>query len=311
MRLVPGCYGKLPVHGDFIRHGIPGPEVDLLDDWIQGGIVSSRQVLGGGWDAAFDACPPQRFVFQAGPGSRVLAGVVTASRDKPGRRFPFFVFVAVDALQAGLEPTLVPASVSGFLEAAEQAALSGWPGLDLKGVLAKVDTIPAAADGEGAKKAVVGFAAPGTAPALWQKMFGSSDDPRRYLLVHNLAETLRPGAQPRYALRLPGISGEPEVAFWLELGRRLTRRPGLPTLSLWRVGRDGAAAGLSLLYDTLKAAYFLPLWWPERKSNLMYPLADPAEGPDLRLQQARERYGAVLEDPGMRLTTLLTRLGQP
>jgi type VI secretion system protein ImpM len=308
MPWVPGCYGKLPVHGDFIRHGISGPEVDLLDEWIQGGIVSSRQVLGAGWDAAFEASFPQRFVFQAQAGGRVLAGVVAASRDKPGRRFPFLIFVALDARQVGLDPTLLPAAVAGFLEAAEQAAVSGWPGLDLKGVLAKIDALPAAVDAEGAKKAVVGFAGPGTGPALWQKMFGSSDDPRRYLLVHNLAETLRPGAQPRYALRLPGITGEVEVAFWLELGRRLTRRPALPTLTLWRVG-SGGGAGLTLLYDALKASYFLPLWWPERKSNLLFPLAEPAQGPDLRLQQARERYASLLEDPAMRLTTLLTRLG--
>jgi type VI secretion system ImpM family protein len=41
MRLSAGCFGKLPIHGDFIRHNV-GPEVDKLDEWLQGGIVSSR-----------------------------------------------------------------------------------------------------------------------------------------------------------------------------------------------------------------------------------------------------------------------------
>jgi type VI secretion system protein ImpM len=309
MRLSPGCYGKLPLHGDFIRHHVPGSEVGLLDEWIQAGIVSSRQALGASWDGLFDAAPPQRFLFQAAPGGRVLAGVVGPSHDKPGRRFPFLIFAAADPREAGLEPTLVPAACSAFLEGAEAAARSAGSGGDLKAFLARVDALPGGVDAEAVRKAVQGAWAAGAGQALWQKLFGSPQDPRKYLLVHNLVETLRSGAVPRYVLRLPGVSDEGDVSFWLDLGRRLSRRPGLPTLAMWRRGGEGGQGGLTLLYDALKASYFLPLWWPDRKSTLLFPLADPAEGPDQRLQQARERYAGILEDPSLRLGALLSKFG--
>ena len=110
-------------------------------------------------------------------------------------------------------------------------------------------------------------------------------------------------------LRFPWADGPAEAAFWLELCRRIGRRPGLPTLSVWGSGRNGGPGGLGIAYEELKAGYFVPLFWPERPGPLLFPLADASgSGSAARIQQARERYGALLEDPEQRLSGLLARL---
>ena len=63
------------------------------------------------------------------------------------------------------------------------------------------------------------------------------------------------------------------------------------------------------MYYSLKANYFMPLWWPERKGSLLFALDDPGDTPDSSLQAAREKYAALLDDPVMRLSALLNRLG--
>jgi type VI secretion system protein ImpM len=307
MRLSAGCFGKVPIHGDFIRHNV-GPEVDRFDEWLQAGIVSSRTVMGASWDASFNAMPPQRFLYQVA-GGRVLAGVISASIDKPGRRYPFLVFTLIDPKTMGGELTALPAVLSSFFARAEEESRTGWQGLDLKSFLIRIESLALPSDFEEAKQSIIKFVAGRTNQAFWSELFGSDQDPRKYMLVHNLVDTLRGETVPRYALRFPHVTGEPEVCFWLELCRKLTKRSGLPTLSIWGKAREGGEAGMTLLFDDLKANYYSPLWWPEKKNNLLFPLAEASAGTDSRLPQAKQKYSPVLDDHAMRLSTLLMRLG--
>jgi type VI secretion system protein ImpM len=307
MRLSVGCFGKLPIHGDFIRHNV-GPEVDRLDEWLQGGIVSSRTAMGATWDAAFDGKPPQRFIYQAA-GGRVVAGVIAASIDKPGRRYPFLIFTILDPKTLGTEITALPMVLRSFFTLAEQEATTGWQGLDLKSFLVRIDSLALPTDFEEGKQSIVKYVGGHTNQVYWNELFGSAQDPRKYMLIHNLVETLKGGSVPRYALRFPRVTADPEVSFWLELCRKVSRRQGLPTLTLWGKGREGSEPGLTLVFDELKVNYFTPFWWPERKNNLLFPLADAAAAPDPRLQQAKDRYAPILDDGAMSLGTLMGKLG--
>lgn len=307
MRLSVGCFGKLPIHGDFIRHNV-GPEVDKLDEWLQGGIVSSRTAMGSAWDASFDGTPPQRFLYQAA-GGRVVAGVIAASIDKPGRRYPFLIFTILDPKTLGGEITTLPMVLRSFFTMAELEATTGWQGLDLKSFLVRIDSLALPTDFEEGKQSIVKFVAAHTNQALWNGLFGSDTDARKYMLIHNLVETLKGGSIPRYALRFPRVTGDAEVSFWLELCRKLARRPSIPTFSMWGKGRETAEPGLTLVFDDLKVNYFVPFWWPEKKNNLLFPLADASPTPDPRLQQAKDRYAPILDDGAMRLSTLLVKLG--
>lgn len=88
-----GLFGKLPAHGDFVRRGLRGGFCEAWDAWLRAGILAARAALGeAGWQAAWQATPPWRFLLPAGTcGPDAVAGVMLPSRDAVGRAFPLTV----------------------------------------------------------------------------------------------------------------------------------------------------------------------------------------------------------------------------
>ncbi|MCU0724866.1 MAG: type VI secretion system-associated protein TagF [Planctomycetes bacterium] len=79
-----GCYGKLPLHGDYVSHQGDAPEARRLTAWVSDGYR-----LTGGRDDREAA--GTRFLL---PGKRTaILGTIFPSADKSGtRRFPFVLF---------------------------------------------------------------------------------------------------------------------------------------------------------------------------------------------------------------------------
>jgi type VI secretion system protein ImpM len=108
-----GLYGKLPAHGDFVRRLLPDGFVEPWDSWLQSGIAAARDALGEEFAGTWAAAPAWRFRLPPGAcGTEEVAGVLLASEDMVGRRFP----VTLAATLAGAPPS------ASWYEAAEAAA---------------------------------------------------------------------------------------------------------------------------------------------------------------------------------------------
>lgn len=81
-------FGKLPAHGDFVARGLGADERAALDAWLSAEMLAAREKLGADFEDRYDRAPPWRF---AGPDG---AGVLVASVDGVGRRFPFYLALA-------------------------------------------------------------------------------------------------------------------------------------------------------------------------------------------------------------------------
>jgi len=100
-----GYFGKLPAHGDFVRHCDNHLLVQLLDAWLaqvmQALPVSPR------WKRHYDAMAPLRFAFVGLQSRLAIAGRIEASCDLSQRRFPF---VAMGELAIGDAAAFAPVS---------------------------------------------------------------------------------------------------------------------------------------------------------------------------------------------------------
>ena len=96
-----GCYGKLPIFGDFLRYNAGSAIVRALDQWFQEGIRNCEQTLGRSWGKEFAATAPLRFLFVSSQGGGALIGVFVPGVDKAGRRYPFVVFQEIDGVPSG------------------------------------------------------------------------------------------------------------------------------------------------------------------------------------------------------------------
>jgi type VI secretion system protein ImpM len=87
--LIPGFFGKLPSTGDFVTRGLPPAFTTAWDRWL------ARHL---GTRLAPDAPP----LYFRRAGTPPVSGVILASHDRAGRRFPLTLAVAGDADPAPL-----------------------------------------------------------------------------------------------------------------------------------------------------------------------------------------------------------------
>ena len=299
-----GCFGKLPIHGDFIRHPSTLPAMEALDEWFQEGIVAARESIGSGWQDAFDAAPPRHFVFHAD--GFTLVGVVVPGRDKVGRRYPFFIFTGADTTLFGAQVANAAAFFADFFDRARDAALHAWKDADLPTFLSRIDALAYPVDLDVASSRSDTYLSGKTLDSFWSSLFGAPDDPRKFLFLYNLLQVLQQSGTDRMglALRFPAVQSAYEVSAWMTLVQQLSGSPRVPTFALWDAGTDG----LSLLYDVLTAKYFVPLVHPEQKSDRRFDLCRDGLDDPTRMQEAREKLEPVLEDSSQTLGELLTQL---
>jgi len=87
-----GCYGKIPVLGDFVHRGLNQRHIEVWDEWLQGCMSASRNELGERWLDFYLEAPI--WYFAAGPGNldqQTWIGVLIPSVDRVGRYFPFSI----------------------------------------------------------------------------------------------------------------------------------------------------------------------------------------------------------------------------
>ena len=292
--LPPGCFGKLPLHGDFIASARGSVEIAELDRWLQEGMAAASQKLAGGWSAAFDAAPTARFLFRSPSSGRLLAGVWRHSRDRVGRQFPIFVFVLGTEAIAGSQLRATVAGLAGFFAATEELLARDWRTGDVASFLAAVAKLPV--DGVAAEPVVTP-----TSGEFLAAIGGPAGAARRLALVSNLIELSR-GDVPRLLLRFPLSEPRSETPVWLDyLGRLAGPQP--PTLTIWA---DGPARSLQSWFPAPAARMFLPAFLPDRTDATVFDLVGPAAAPTGTQERARlERLAA---DPGMPMDQWLDEL---
>jgi type VI secretion system protein ImpM len=129
-------YGKHPAKGDFLEHGLPAGLKPLLEGWLDAVLAEARAVLGAEWDRVWRQAPMLRFWIGDGIWGAPVAGVMAASQDRVGRRFPLVLLTL-----NGVAPPVIDPDQRWYDAAA--AHLGGQLGLaDLAGPAALLAGAP-------------------------------------------------------------------------------------------------------------------------------------------------------------------------
>lgn len=83
-----GAFGKIPSLGDFFRFDLPQRFTAPWDAWLQEVLGACMEQVDD-WDSLYLSAPIWRFSLSAGlAGEEQVAGIIMASVDRVGRRFP-------------------------------------------------------------------------------------------------------------------------------------------------------------------------------------------------------------------------------
>jgi type VI secretion system protein ImpM len=136
-----GLFGKLPAKRDFVAANAPRRFLEVWEPWLQAGVATSKQVLGGGWADAYNRAPIWRFWLGAGFCGEATLGVFMPSVDGVGRSFPLSLFVGEG--EDSLPPPELDSNDAWF-EAAEAILLDALdPAATLEAVAERVALMPA------------------------------------------------------------------------------------------------------------------------------------------------------------------------
>ncbi|GAB1478664.1 hypothetical protein MASR2M74_12120 [Paracoccaceae bacterium] len=140
-----GVYGKHPAKGDFIDYGLPPAVLKRLEVWLDAVLAEARTALGPAWEAVWPAAPRLHFWLGEGIWGEPVAGVMAASRDRVGRRFPLVML----ATGGDVPPPPVTAAAQSWHVAlsAHLAACMGRSVLDQPAELITDAPWPEAAEG--------------------------------------------------------------------------------------------------------------------------------------------------------------------
>lgn len=85
-------YGKHPAKGDFVEQGVPANLRPQLEAWLDQVLAEARHGLGETWESVWRGARPVRFWLGEAIWGERVCGVLVASLDKVGRRFPLVIF---------------------------------------------------------------------------------------------------------------------------------------------------------------------------------------------------------------------------
>ncbi len=311
-----GCFGKLPIYADFIRHNAGSQEIRALDQWFQEGIFWSQRRLNKDWDSAFRNAPNYQFLYHPLNSNHALLGVCAPNQDKGGRRYPFLIFVSIDLSQFRSHLPFVPAIFSGFLSRAGEIIQRGWIDTDVKGLISKINQInlPAYSSLDEFQQGYIEYLKTQTNQGFWEGLFGDFNDRKKYLVLHTLVEVLSPlrNQDPQrltWGLKFP-LSSRPgdqahETGLWIDIALHLLGNPSIVPNMFWSQGSVETGAGLFLYFREPSPKSYIHLLCPDTEDE---SLCDLAQSRMKLTDPIIQKYKSLLDTPDISLMDLLSQI---
>lgn len=290
-----GCFGKLPVQCEFIKHNIAHREAQALDQWVQGGVsLAARHggagtpgqawirhgIFGGTWEEA-------PVVFSIRP-----------SADRSGRQYPFVVFQVLGAREREIWPGALALHAEGFLEAAVHLLSQPWSNEPLRTVLGWVDRIDA-----GPRRPAAGLPSELGAQEFLDGLYFGLSQAARLSHLNRAVELFRQVERrtaPRvgWGLRLPLEQAAParSIQWWLRLAERIIGRGRWRPCFLWQPGTPTDDPGLLLFFRTPPAALLANLLQGRSlDATVVDPFHEPMPATDAGLGRLPSTSSELLE----------------
>lgn len=319
--LEAACLGKLPTHGDFVRHRASTPTMRAFDEWLRTGLHRVRQRRGRPWKQAFDDAPTIRFLFteRNREAPNALLGVLRPSRDRNGRTYPFCVTCELPT--SSLHPdhlAYLPLQADPFYTTAEHIVQEATAGtLSYREVTDRVEQInPTLPLNSSAPTEYTRFTREQTLRSFLTSLPGLFEDHRTVRLFKNLLDVflpLRDRPMPRlnYGLEFP-LSEDLDLlssvaCFWLDGSFRLLDPPDTTCSFFWTPQVPDAASPFLLLFVGAPQAHavFHRLTSEEASEDLFKVDHPERENEAPSLPKA---YGSLLENEQRSLRDVLEQL---
>jgi type VI secretion system protein ImpM len=229
-----GCFGKLPLQSEFIRHNLTWREGRALDQWFQEGVVQaarSSDLASGDSNSVI-----HHGLFTGNGDQRSIAFSAIPSRDRNGRRYPFVVFEVRRETDRTDEAAASLDALDAFTEATTALMAAPWQSESLAEFLDDIDRL----DGRPRAEGTAEPAAQATPDQLLTALYPNRDRVDALAHIDQCIAGLRAISEHRArrigrGIRLPVGKASRAMAarWWLGLVESVLRRPGWQPCMIW------------------------------------------------------------------------------
>jgi len=267
IREVMGCCGKMPLHGDFIKHNLKVREAVTLDDWIQDGVTLLNRRFEDRWKKVFHLSPNYRFVFAGNENDKTMTGVIAPSSDKVGRSYPFVMFRATDNSTLKHHQSITPLAFADTYKSMDALIAHPWKNEPLDMLLNSIDvTGSQQLDLQSIDwtERLLSALERITIGDIWDEILPGSDEKLRVAFMYVVMSSLqtvarRSPTRVHWGLRFPLPAGDDaikHIVFWLQLSRTAIGQRNWRANFIWNPAAPGIPARLLLFFHQIPASYF-------------------------------------------------------
>ncbi len=267
IREVIGCCGKLPLHGDFIKHNIKVREAVALDEWVQDGVTLLNRRFEDRWRKVFLLSPNYRFVFAGDENDKTMTGVIAPSTDKVGRNYPFVMFRASDNATLKHHQAITPLAFADTYKSFDALVAHPWENEPLDMLLNSIDVTGSQQieiQGIDWTERLFSMLENTTMGDIWEEILPGADEKLRvafmYVVVSSLQTVARRSpTRVHWGLRFPLPTGDnaiKHIVFWLQLSKTAIGERNWRANFVWNPAAPGIPARLLLFFHQIPASYF-------------------------------------------------------
>lgn len=317
-----GLFGKTPMQPDFVRFNAGSSSARAWDEWMNAALLDMRRAGGQQWETQFDSAPSLHFIARPnGENRQVLAGHIQPSHDESGRRYPLTVFCEFQLDRQGRGIQFLPFALDPFLESAASVAAACATRTPDSAILRAMESLVPDNPVESSRRGMTDGLRDVTMESFWVSLFGSFDDPRKYLCIKNLFGVLAPlrGYEPArlsMGLRFPGPSQKSGVtptfaaSVWTTLSKAVIGEESLSGSWLfWDNSYESINPGLYLFFRVPVASMFTGMLNPNARPETMWNLETMTAD---RIGEARDSLGpaisSVLDTPRFPVLEFIQRI---
>ncbi|ABA90047.1 type VI secretion system protein of unknown function DUF2094 [Syntrophotalea carbinolica DSM 2380] len=316
-RLQAGCFGKMPIHSDFIRYNLAIREASNFEKWLQEGVSNIARKHPKGWPSVYRSFPMHHFVLSGNEHERSLIGCLTSSRDKSGRIYPFSILATTANDVYHTNRASLPLIHRTYFQKAEALLNSTKELSSVPALLEKLDAlgtdIPMYTPQELVKQQIRLLE---TIPLknYWCGLQAQVTAREQFWCAfYDIMKTVqnRGPSRTNWGIRIP-IPAEDDqthyVVFWVQMIEAILEDRIWRAQYFWSKGNADHPACITLFFKPLPPSYLLPLLNQELNDNTIFDLG--CEWPTLQTFTSRVDLRRLLEKDSIPMLDVLYRTGR-
>jgi type VI secretion system ImpM family protein len=322
-----GYFGKLPNFPDFIKYNAAGPEILMLDKWIQEGILHGKKTGINNfqnnrpeWKNLYSSSPPIYFLFPFTRTEIILLGIIYPSWDKSGREFPFIIFLNINKNKTGGMPAYLFLLsfcewfdfCNQFFDEVKSFAPAGKESLSSVNLklnnLSDMSFIRDKNLFEKFKISYNNFITESTQKEFRERVLGDSDGLKFWTLLNNLESGLsflryKPGASVSFGVKTALVNNKEynffDIGFFINIVMIITGRDsGLPGIF---IKNENSYSQLFLFFSSPMPQHFTDLFYSSGSEGRILNA-----NTETNIEETNSQRNLFLGNPQLKLKEILT-----